>query len=148
MMLCAKYLNVKAIYRPGTKELAVHGERPGWPDGGRADEPVHDVQDPGDRPAGLPPRRARPDQHPPGAADRGVAARPLAGAPPGRRRRDRLTVNRIPGPSGSPRSPAPWPPPRGKSGDLTRDHAPPSRREVVVLWTHTQYRTAVRAAAA
>src|SRR5262249_24368803 len=55
----------------------------GGPDRGGADEPVHDVQEAGDRSSGVPPRRARPDQHPPGGSDGGAVARPLAGAAPG-----------------------------------------------------------------
>ena len=76
----------------GRKNWLFVGERQRGRDSGRADEPVHDVQEPGDRPAGVPPRRARPDQHPPGASDRGAVARPLAGAAPGGRNREGLTT--------------------------------------------------------
>ena len=75
-----------------TQELVIRRKRQGRPDGGRSDEPVHDVQGAGDRPAGLPPRCARSNQHPSGAADRRAAARPLAGVAPGRRRRNGLTA--------------------------------------------------------
>ncbi len=71
----------------GRKNWLFAGSDKGGQTAAVSDEPVHDVQEPGDRPAGLPPRRARSDQHPPGAADRGAAARPLAGVAPGRRRR-------------------------------------------------------------
>ena len=63
------------------------------PNGGHSDEPVHDVQEPGDRPAGLPPRCARSNQHSSGAADRRAAAGLLAGVAPGRRRRNGLTTS-------------------------------------------------------
>ena len=36
---------------------------------GGAEEPVRNVQKPGDLPTGVPPRRARPNQYPPGAVD-------------------------------------------------------------------------------
>src|SRR5271163_4042103 len=51
------------------------------------------MQEPGDRPAGLPPRCSRSNQHASGAADRGIAARSLAEVTPGHGRRESLTVN-------------------------------------------------------
>ena len=52
----------------GRKNWLFAGSDRGGRDGGRADEPVHDVQESGDRPAGLPPRRARAGQHAPGSS--------------------------------------------------------------------------------
>jgi Transposase IS66 family len=64
----------------GRRNWLFAGSDKGGADGGDLDEPVRDLQGPGDRPAGIPPRCARSDQHPSGQADRRVAAGPLAGA--------------------------------------------------------------------
>ena len=66
--------------RARTKKLVVRGERQGRRDGGRSDEPVHDVQGTGYQSGGLPPRCSRSNQHPSGQAARGTTARPVEGA--------------------------------------------------------------------
>lgn len=64
----------------GSWAQRVQRQRGGGPYGGDPDEPVHNVQGAGGRPAGLPDGRVGPGQHPPQQPARGAAAEPLASA--------------------------------------------------------------------
>ena len=97
----------------------------------------------------MPQRGAGPDQHAPGATDRGVAAQPLEGVAPGRRDRQALFAPHAlspspslgnPGPSGAPRlaslkkedAPLIILHPRARLKTLSTGRTPPNDKVVLV----------------